>query len=176
MLDQTNVHDRLVSLRTRAAFFVAMRRKDVALYDVIADCLAVCEDCLRNGTVSDMRNIATSQAALDGRNRSYFESSADIYLIIGRHVFEGTDKRRDAAWRYTATMREAAKAGIASTDLAKWLRENGGINALFRSRTVQSRTSRTKTLHLSSQIEVPKDAPFTITLQRRSDGVFDVIP
>ena len=168
-----SIYDRVDALRDRATFFVSQRRKDIDLYKVLADCLAICEEASAMGLLDDLKKRVI-QAPDYGRNRQYLNANADVYLVVGRLVFEG-EKQRAATWRYTATLREAAKNNIASSDLVDWLRSNGGINALFKARDVKTRTAKTKTLNLNQQIEVPKDGAFTVTLRRDARGFFDVI-
>jgi hypothetical protein len=159
------------SLRSRAGFFRKQRRSDGELYHLLAQCLAMCEQCDRDPGLLDALKEA-HLASLEGRR--YFETGADAPLVVGRMVFGG-GHGREAAWRYTACMREAQKRQIASGDLPGWLMEHGGLNALFLGRPVKSRTAATKILHLSSRIRVPKDENFTVTLRRTERGHFDVI-
>lgn len=168
----TSIIDQADSLRDRASFFVTQRRKDLDLYRVLGDCMCLCAAC-SDADLEEFRRRVLARAT--GR-RSYFEAGADAFLIVGRYVFEGQDKRRDATWRYTAVMREAAKRQISGSDLPDWLASNGGVNALFKSRPVAARTTTTKTLNLNQPISVPKDEAFTITLSRDARGFFDVVP
>ncbi|MBA4282018.1 hypothetical protein [Ralstonia sp.] len=163
----------VAALKSRAAFFISQRRKDVDLYQVLADCLAICERAELSGEVEALRGEHLAAERARGK-RAYFEQGADVFLIVGRAVFE-PEVNRAASWRYTATLREAAKRQIRSVELVEWLREQGGINALFKARPVEARTARTKTLHLNAQVEVPKDGPFTLTLRRDARGFFDVL-
>ncbi len=165
---------KMCDLRERASFFRSMRRKDVELYTLLGECLALCEQAERENLTDDLRREYLAATREDGRNRRYFEGAADIYLIVGRAVFE-SQANRAACWRYTATLREAAKHQIDSTGLAEWLRSNGGVNALFRTRPVQARIATTRTLHLNQSVTIPKDQTFTLTLARDSRGFFDVI-
>jgi hypothetical protein len=168
-----DIRHRINAAKQRAGFFVTQRRRDIDLYALLAECLAACEEAQRSGLESEVRaELATRP--LNGRNRTYTEAGSDIFLVIGRYVFE-PEINRAASWRYTAVIREAAKIGLASADLVDHLRANGGINALFRARPVVARSARTKTLHLNDPVEVPKDAPFTLTLRRDSRGFFDVV-
>lgn len=160
-------------LKSRAAFFVSQRRRDIDLYKVLADCMLICQRAALNGFVDQMVAAHLAAERASGK-RAYFEQGGDIYLVIGRCVFE-PEINRAAAWRYIATMREAANRQILPDQLVTWLRENGGINALFRARPVTARTAQTKTLHLTSAVTVPKDSPFQLTLQRSDRGFFDVI-
>lgn len=164
----------LADAKRKAGFFTTKRRKDTDLYRLLAECLALCEQAERDNLTEALRASIAEKPAV-GRNRVYAERGSDIYLIVGRYVFE-PEVNPAAAWRYSATMREAAKRQISSASLAGWLASQGGINALFRARPVAARTARTKTLHLNDAVEVPKDAPFTITLRRDGRGFFDVVP
>lgn len=174
MLDGSaqGIFDRIDRAKSRAGFFITQRRRDVDLYGLLAECLTACEEIEAGGLIETVRQ-RVAEKPTNGRNRTYAEASSDVFVVVGRYVFE-PEMNRVASWRYSATIREAAKAGIRGADLVGWLRENGGINALFKGRPVNARTARTKTLNLNQQIEVPKDAPFTLTLQRDHRGFFDV--
>lgn len=160
----------MAAMRDRAVFFTAKRRKDRELYALLSDCMSLAERCEAEGMTDDIKSRVTDEAG----GRSYFEQGADAFLVVGRYVF-GSGERRACSWRYTATMREAAKHGLTSKTLAQWLSENGGINALFRARKVASRSARTKTLHLNQQIEVPKSGAIALVIQRDERGFFDVL-
>lgn len=165
--------DEIADLKRRSKFFVNQRRKDAGLYSVLADCLALCERVAGTPELERIRAATVAAQRADGK-RAYFERDPDVYLIVGRAVFE-PEANRAASWRYTATLREAAKRGLRSTDLVVWLKENGGINALFRGRPVEARTATTKTLHLKSPVTVPKEGRFSLTLARDARGFFDVV-
>ena len=164
---------RVRAAKERAGFFLSQRRKDLDLYGLLADTLAICEHVESHGLLDVFRGQVAAAPA-NGRNRVYAEAGSDVFVVVGRAVFE-PEINRAASWRYSATMREAAKRGLRSDGLAEWLRGHGGINALFRARPVKARTARTKTLHLTSQIEVSKDEVFTLRLRRRANGFFDVV-
>ena len=168
-----DIKAQMAEAKKKAGFFVTQRRRDIDLYAMLAETLAVCERVEAEGLEDALREDI-AQRDRDGRNRTYVERNSDVYVLVGRFVFE-PELNRAASWRYSATLREAAKAGLRSGELADWLRENGGINALFRARPVAARTARTKTLHLNAQVEVPKGRPFQIRLQRDKKGFFDVL-
>ncbi len=168
----TDLTDRMDAMRSRAAF-ACQRRKDVQLYFLLADCLAICEECERDNRTDELKAEALEYLRDGAGGRRYMEGAPDVYLIVGRYVFE-REINRAACWRYTATLREAAKSQIASADLAQWLRENGGINALFKARDLAARSCKTKTLHLTSPVTVPKDGQFTLMLMRLPNGFFEV--
>ncbi len=159
----------------RARFFVTQRRKDSELYHLLADCMALCEAAVKEGFVENIRQQVLARASGQKKGRCYFEQGADPTLVIGRYIFERDAADRANAWRYIASLREAAKAGISAQDLAGWLKANGGVNALFRQRPVESRSVKTKTLSLAQAIECPKDTPFTLVLRRREYGIFEVV-
>jgi len=164
---------RINSLKKNASFFINQRRRDVDLYSLLAEALRVCEYVEEQGLHALLRDRVASRS-IDGKKRSYVERNSDVFVLVGRAIFE-PEINRSASWRYSATLREASKYGLTSNDLVEWLKEYGGINALFRTRPVNSRTADTKTLHLTSSITVPKYEEFTITLRRNDKGYFDVI-
>ena len=167
--------DRINALRERARFFAARRRSDGELYTLLGACLAVCEDVQREGRTSEVADAVRAKPAR-GRSRVYVERGSDVFHLVGRLVFEDDERRSANAHRYGATLREAAKQGIGGADLAGWLAENGGINALFRRRPVDARTLSTRTLHLNAPVTVPRDGtPFTVTLRHDGAGFFDVV-
>ena len=137
---------------------------------MLADCLSLAKICERFNLTEQLKQHIISKS----KKRTYFEKDADVYLVVGRYMFEDT-KARAACWRYTATIREAAKRQIDSGDLAQWLNDNGGINALFRERPKVQRSNKTRTLHLRSSVEVEIDKPFTITLKSDGTGFFEVL-
>ena len=164
------LRESLLSLRERAAFFAAKRRSDGELYEVLAACLALCEEIDATDQLEEVKALTIARRS----GRAYFEKGADAPLVVCRYVFE-TEKRRDACWRYTATLREARKRGLTSATLVEFLALEGGINSLFRGRSVTARSVTTKTLHLNSGVVVPKDETFTLTLRRDHRGFFDVV-
>ena len=173
-MNLTEIKARMAEVKQRAGFFVNQRRKDGELYEMLAETLAICETVATTDGMEDALREDIAARERNGRNRVYTERQSDVFVVVGRFVFE-PEINRAASWRYSATLREAAKRGLTSRDLPLWLREHGGINALFRGRPVKARTSRTKTLHLNTQIEVSKDHAFTLTLRRDARGFFDVI-
>jgi hypothetical protein len=161
------------AVKRRAGFFMSQRRKDLDLYTLLSDTLTLCEQVEAGGHLEAMRRRVAAQPQA-GRNRVYTEARSDVYVVVGRAVFE-PELNRAASWRYSATLREAAKRQLRGAELGQWLRENGGINALFRARPVAARTARTKTLHLTTQVEVPRVGEVTLRLRRKSNGFFDVV-
>lgn len=169
------VFDELDLLRDDASFFTKKRRKDGELYAILARCLHFCETHIFPETLDAMKEHVIQRMKDAGRKRVYFEEGADVYLVVGRYVFEGTTVNRAATWRYTATLREAAKRQIRGHDLADWLAENGGINALFKTRPVEARDVTTKTLNLTTPITVPKGEEFCLTLRALPTGFMEVV-
>jgi hypothetical protein len=164
--------DDLEAARRDAAVFIPSRRDHATLYTLLGRCMVLCERVLREGLLDTVATAVKEKAS--DKSRAYFERNPDVYLVVARYVFEG-EKRRDACWRYTATMREAAKRQIKGADLAVWLAENGGVAALFLERPTKPRSSFVKSLHLTERIAVTTGEPFTVQLVRRPDGKFDVV-
>lgn len=173
----SDIHTKIAAVREQASFFVTKRRRDIELYDLLSKALALCEEAEQGGHLEDLRQVLTEKNRRGDRNRTYANAGSDVYLLVGRLVFEreGDTSRRACAWRYTAAMREAHKRGVRSDGLVEWLRENGGINTLFRGRPVAARSAITKTLHLNQPIAIPKGEPVTIRIQRDARGFFDVL-
>ena len=173
-LNTADLLDMVISARKDAEFFIGKRRKDIELYALIGKVQIICE--IAQGTTMQSaleKAVVEKTKALRSSNRAYFEKDADIFRIVGRYVFGPLD--RNSGWRYAATIREAHKRGIAGKDLPRWLSENGGLNALFRARPTSTKQYSGKTLFLRQAISFEPDTPFTITLIRRSDGLFDVV-
>lgn len=170
MADYVSILD---DTKHRANFFVKRRRKDIELYSILAECLHVCEQAQLDGKTEELVE-ALKRKPREGRNRVYIEKSSDIFLVVGRYVFE-PELNRDACWRYTAVMREAHKRQINSRDLVKYLDENGGMNALFQNRSRDRMDGTVKTLFLNSGVTVSVGVPFNLRLVRKNDGSFDVL-
>lgn len=159
----------------QAAAEVVVRHKKHAsfrLYAVLAPCLEICERCQANP--ADLAEIEAlfRQQSHEG-NRRYVERGSDIFVLVCRFVFSGTN--RTNAIRYSQCLREAVKLGVAANDLEAWLRANGGVNALYFRRPLASETSSARTLRLARSITFPRDKPFTLTLQWGTDNAFRVL-
>jgi hypothetical protein len=166
---------------------VPIRRKDGKLYALLAECLSICEEVIRDGMVEELRQIArvsvderrprgevTRAESNNGKGRRYVEAGSDAYILVARYVLAGVDGR-NSHYRYATTLREAGKRQIAATDLAEWLTENGGVNALYRPTTMKPETNQTRQLYLNQRIKFPREGAFTITLRHDGKGFFDVV-
>lgn len=170
-----NLMDRVEDARSRAHFFAQKRRKDAALYHLLGEVAVICEDAKGTKKEAELREaVITETMRLMQVNRSHFESDADIYRVVGRYVF-GPVEASGNGWRYSTALREANKRGIAGVDLADWLAKNGGVNALFKLRPAVAKVRRTKTLYLTTQVEIPADGRLMLLLQRNELGWFDVV-
>jgi len=150
----------------------SQKQASLALYDVLAPCMELCERCGRDpDDRAELERLFAEQPRPG--NRRYVEKASDIYVLVCRFVFTETD--RTNAIRYACALREAGRRQIRSTALAEWLRRNGGVNALYFSRPLDTRIVATKTLHLHDRISFSRDAPFTLTLRWRTDNRFDVL-
>lgn len=163
--------ERLNAIRASAGAFPAKRR-DVDLYAVLGDCLTFCEEIDRDGADADLRLALSGHDIPGKKRRSYVETGSDIYLMVGRFVF---DPNRAAAFRYGVALREAALKQVKGADLPGWLKDHGGIASLFLRRPLTARTVTTKTLHLNQAVTVPKEGTITLTLRRDHRNFFDVV-
>lgn len=168
-----DIDDRVKSIKERAGFFMAKRRKDAELYQMLADTMELCETVQREGLEIQFRKRVAAQHP-NGRNRVFTEKGSDIYVVVSRAVFE-PEINRGTSWRYCSAMREAAKRRIPGCDLASWLADNGGVQTLFEGRGVLAKSVTTKTLHLNAPVTVSKSAVIVLTLKRDRRGYFDVV-
>lgn len=150
----------------------SQKTASIALYGVLASCLNLCERCDRDaGELGELQRLFKEQP-VTGKRR-YVEKDSDIYVLVCRFVFTETD--RTNAMRYASALREAAKLQVSSADLRGYLKDNGGVNALYFKRPLDARSVKTKCLRLADQIEFSRDAPFSLTLRWRDDNTFDVL-
>lgn len=163
-----------MSLQERASVIAANRHSDAKLYAILADCMDLAVLCLDPEKEKELRSLAGALPPLPGKKRHYIEKGSDIYQLVARYVFHG-EKVSANINRYAITLRAAKERQIQGNDLAEWLARNGGINALYLSRPLVRTTVRTKCLRLTTQIEVPKDKEFTITLRRTPENAFEVL-
>lgn len=155
---------------------IGKRHSSFALYDLLAKCMALTNRCLRSPQDrAELEQLFLAQPHYG--NRRYIENGSDEYLLVCRFVFpDGLRKgERTNASRYAHCLREAAKRQIRSNELSAWLKENGGVNALYLRRPLTRTTLCRKTLYLTESIEVPKEGEFTLTLRPTPDGWFDVV-
>lgn len=166
---------------------IPIRRKDGKLYALLAECLSICEEVIRDGMFEELRQMTrvsvderrprgevTRAESNNGKGRRYVEAGSDAYILVARYVLAGVDGR-NSHYRYAHTLREAGKRGIAGADLAQWLTENGGVNALYRPTTMKSPLNQTRQLYLNQRIKFPREGAFTITLRHDGKGFFDVV-
>ncbi len=164
---------RIEMLKDRAGIFAGTRRRD-DLYAALGACLTLCTD-IRLGCREAEVRAALAAKAKGARNRTFAETETDVHVLLCRYIFEHEGESRHAAWRYGASLKEAARRQISGADLPEWLAANGGLRTLFLARPVVARSLSTKTLHLTSAVTVAKDAPFTVTLRYTGQGTFDVV-
>lgn len=149
----------------------SQKAASIALYSVLAACKELCERCDRDAAErAEMERLFGEQPKTG--NRRYVEKGSDIYVFVCRFVFTETD--RTNAMRYASALREAGKMQIEARDLAEWMKNNGGVNALYFKRPLDARNVKTKCLRLAEQIEISRDNPFTITLRWLPDNTFAI--
>ncbi|MGL4396602.1 MAG: hypothetical protein ACRCS9_08700 [Hyphomicrobium sp.] len=138
--------------------------------------MKLAERCAAKTAFEEIRGLVVQQPN-DGKRR-YVERGSDEYILVCRFVFDGLKTAaadRSNASRYAHCLRQAAKKGLKSAELAKHLSENGGVNALFLRRPLEATTVTTKSLSLTKAITVTKGETFTLELRRRKDNFYDVL-
>jgi len=160
---------------------IGKRHSSFALYRLLSDCMALAVRCM-NASEDRQALIDLIKPDEYGKGRSrkgQVNASSSEFQLVCRFVFQhkGTSAsaERSNASRYGKTLEEAFKRQIGPTKIESFLREQGGINALFRRRPLRSTSVRTKTLYLTESIDVPKTGEFTITLRRTPENAFEVI-
>jgi hypothetical protein len=156
-------------LRTRAGNF--KKHSDIALYVFLARCLRICESEITE--IEKLRNEFKTFPPLPGRNRLFVEKQSDVFQFVIRYVFYGVENHANAH-RYAKALREAFAMQIGSEELVGWLRNKGGVNALFTHNRVMPKIVITRCLRLTSPLTLEAREPFTVTLWRRTDGYYDV--
>jgi hypothetical protein len=173
----TSLLERLEQVRHHAdTGGLPVRRKDAALYALLAECLSICEWVRQEKQEDQLRQhlLARLRAGkITGRAR-YVERASDVYTVVCRYALGEWDTRTNYT-RYAVALREAAKRQVTGERLADYLREAGGIMALFNGRPNPERWLTSRTLHLNQSVTVPKDAIFTLTLRRDGNGFFNVL-
>ena len=161
-------------LRERAGRIVANRQSDATLYSVLVGCMELAERCSTPEDEQTLRKLAGELPLPASKKRHYIEKGSDIYQLVSRYIFHG-DVSSANINRYAICLRQAAQRQINSAALGEWLANNGGVNALYLRRPLLRTTVLTKCLRLTSQIEAPKDKPFTLTLRRTPENEYEVL-
>lgn len=168
--------ERLNAVRDSARIgAVPVQRRDKTLYRVLADCLSICEEVLRDGLEKELR--AAIEIGVGGTAGSRFtKSKSDVYTMVCRYAI-GRREDYSAVTKYAQTLREASKLQIASSQLTQWLVNNGGARALYlRHKAMNPLNGQMKsTLNLNERVEYPREGPFTIVLRYDGKGFFDVV-
>lgn len=152
-----------------------VRRKDAALYGLIAACLGICERVDREGLQDELReavrvSVDIRGAGNAGRGRRFAMFESDVYILVARYVMAAD--QRNNPYRYAAAMREAAKRQIRSDALVDWLAEHGGVRALV----LQVPKRRTiRVLHLTEAVEYLPGVPLNLSLMATPIGTFQVL-
>jgi hypothetical protein len=171
MLDATptSISQRVADLRAKAhSGGLPVRRSDAKLYDLLGQCLTLCEDVLRSGGEDELREAAReARPEGDVKKRGRWAlTSSDVYTLVARSVLQAHDAQPNYS-RYASVMRQASKLGIAGADLGAWLAENGGARRLYRT-VADGGEQRVWAIQLTAPIVLPTDGVFTLTLV--SDG------
>lgn len=166
----SDFQSKLDDLNKRARVFTRDKRNRSDLYQVISDCMSICEQAERRGFTKRIREMVEVRKS----ESETLDPKADHIDIIGRYIFEPTSGKNNA-WRYIASIREAYKRQLSSETIIQWLTNHGGLSALFFERKVTRDTVSTRLLRLNSTIILPKRGTFTLKLKRTYNGYFDVV-
>lgn len=152
------------------------RRKDAQLYALLAECLSICEDVLRDGLQAELREAVRVSVNVRGANnagkgRRFAFKDADAYTLVARAVLEGIDNR-NSVYRYSSALRAAGERQIHSDDLTDWLTRHGGVASLYRGRERPNIDRSTKRIILDRPVCYKVGVPITITVEASSAGVF----
>lgn len=154
---------------------VTSRHKKLAsfrLYAVLSNVMEVCERALRDPAEKQELDTLVREQPHDG-NRRFVEKGSDVYTLVCRYVFHGSPNRANL-YRYAEALRQAALIQLNSAGLAAWMKENGGVNALYFRREVVKKPARLRILRLLEPIEFPRDRPSTLTLEWTDLNAFKV--
>lgn len=162
------------NIKSSASQIIAKRQSDTTLYTVLGGCMELCERCGDPGEEAKMRVLANSLPPRPGRSKHFIERGSDVYQLVARYVFYGEEDRSNIN-RYAHSLRQAGLIQIRGADLPGWLKDNGGINALYMRRPLERNDVTTRCLRLTESITVPKDKSFTLTLRRTPENTFEVL-
>lgn len=170
--------DRIRALKNEAyAGPIGKRQSSFDLYRVLVGCYsAALQARLREDDADELRRLVREEAC-DGKGRWTLPGS-DEFILVCRYVFPRSGNGRGElanASRYAAALREAEKRQMTPDALADFLKNKGGVNALYLTRPLDRTDVQTKTLYLDRTITVSKNNQFTITLKRMEDNRFEVI-
>lgn len=143
------------------------------LYRILALTLGVAEACrISPANDKELRLLVASEVP-PGMKRAYVEHRSDEFILACRYVLAGEDPANIS--RYSHALREAKKIQLTSESLFAWLKNNGGVNALYLRRPSAHEQINAKLIRFDQSVTLPKSGRFTLTLERRMDGVFSVI-
>lgn len=182
-----SVFDRLQALRDRALKNeLPARRKDNQLYEILAECLSVCEEVIRDNLIAELREVTrvsvnerqargtVSRAeSNNGKGRRYVNATSDAFTVVTRFVMWESETSANLS-RYSSCIREAHKRGISPRMLPSWLRQNGGFVALYRDRQDRAVIRSTRTLYLDAPVDFQIGVPLTITVVPQGGGKFSL--
>lgn len=156
---------------------IGKRQSSMELYRLLASCMALGKRCMADqDDRSEMRRLVSGQG-IKGQRR-YVEAQSHPYLLVTRYVFhnlKSSSGDRSNASRYAKALLQADKMNLGPNELAKFMWDNGGVNALYLSRPLDAATVTTKFLHLKRSVTVPKQGTITLKLRRTIDNRYEVL-
>ena len=172
-----DVLEDISNLTERASFFRSERRKDIELYELLADYMRLVVRVRTEGKGDEIREALLQKLRRQtNANRVYVEKGSDLYTMVGRLVFQAPgDKPGGAPWRCAVAMREAEKRGITPDGFAEFCRTQGGIDILVQQRNNKATRIQVKVLHLTQPVTIEPHGVVHLTLRRDPRGYFDVM-
>jgi hypothetical protein len=176
----TNVSQRIEALRSRSETGpIGQQTSRDDLYKLLGDCAVLARDCDRNPEDRQALVELIQPVRNTGRSRAgQVNSTSTNSQLVCRLVFSRSASPRlntANASRYGKALEEAARRGIDPIHVGGWLKQNGGVNALFLARPLEAREVRTKSLLLTEAQTIPKHGVVTLALKRTEDGRYDVV-
>lgn len=182
-MDLNSRLDQLKQRAMRSGIPVRLRGHNKNLYDMLAACLELCEEVIRDGKEPQLREACSVKSAGLGLSLSEANSmrrftfkNADAFRLVCRYVLQDSETPQSIS-KYCFALREAHKRQISSAKLVDWLIENGGVLAMYRSRsTLGKRAGGIRELTLLEPVDFPRDGSvFTLRLRYNGLGAFHVI-
>lgn len=162
--------------KTNASLLIARHKKhaDISLYQVLANCLEICEVCIRDkreqGVLID---LIKKLPLVNGNKRQYVEKSSDVYQHVCRYIFHGEEHTANTN-RYAICLREAAKQDVSSKDIIEELLD-GGINRFYLARPNLGEGISTKCIRLDRAIYHHKAKVISLKLKRKANNTYEVL-
>lgn len=150
-------------LRIKAAEFPQSRKRDIALYGVLAGALRLVQILHRDDLLARAHELLP--------RGKHLKSDSDVYTLAAKLVFE----ERCLAWRASFCLRGLGMAQVQPDRAVDYLKENGGMNTFSAERRRHLELITSRTLRLDKSIVVARGSTITVTLRHDKDSNFVVV-